>query len=61
MGDGALIQFNSALDAVNCAIHIQEIARAKFDGKIRIGIHLGDVVCLINNLQFPSINSLLAI
>jgi TolB-like protein/class 3 adenylate cyclase len=43
MGDGALAQFDSALDAVNCAVEIQELARAKFDGKLRIGIHLGDV------------------
>ncbi len=43
MGDGALAQFNTALDAVNCAIEIQEQARAKFDGKLRIGIHLGDI------------------
>jgi adenylate cyclase len=43
MGDGALAKFNSALDAVNCACEIQKQARAKFDGKLRIGIHLGDV------------------
>jgi class 3 adenylate cyclase len=39
MGDGVLAQFNSALDAMNCSIEIQEIARAKFDGKLHIGIH----------------------
>ena len=43
MGDGSLSSFNSALDAVNCSIEIQESARAKFDGKLRIGIHLGDI------------------
>jgi len=43
MGDGALAQFSSALDAVNCSIEIQEIARGKLDAKLRIGIHLGDV------------------
>ncbi len=43
MGDGAMAQFNTALDAVNCSIEIQEIARGKLDGKLRIGIHLGDV------------------
>jgi len=43
MGDGVLVQFTTALDAVNCAIEIQEQARAKFDGKLRIGIHSGDI------------------
>ena len=43
MGDGALVKFGTALDAVNCAIEIQELARAKFDGKLRIGIHSGDI------------------
>jgi len=43
MGDGAMAQFNTALDAVNCAIEIQEAARAKFDAKLRVGIHSGDV------------------
>ena len=42
MGDGVLAQFNSAVDAVNCALEIQRNAVA-LDGKIRVGIHLGDV------------------
>ncbi len=33
MGDGALAKFNTALDAVNCSIAIQEIARGKLDAK----------------------------
>ncbi|MFC2123478.1 adenylate/guanylate cyclase domain-containing protein [Bacteroidota bacterium] len=43
MGDGILAQFNSATDAVQCAIEIQKRAREELEGKIRIGIHLGDV------------------
>jgi class 3 adenylate cyclase len=43
MGDGAMAQFSSALDAVNCSIEIQKSARAELDAKPRIGIHLGDV------------------
>jgi len=43
MGDGAMAQFSTALDAVNCSIEIQESARAKLDAKLRIGIHLGDI------------------
>ncbi|MFC2123477.1 adenylate/guanylate cyclase domain-containing protein [Bacteroidota bacterium] len=43
MGDGILAQFNSATDAVRCAIEIQKGAREELEGQIRIGIHLGDV------------------
>ncbi len=43
MGDGVLVKFSTALDAVNCAVDIQKTAGVKFDGKLRIGIHLGDV------------------
>lgn len=43
MGDGAMARFNTALDAVNCSIVIQESARAKLDGKLRRGIYLGDI------------------
>jgi class 3 adenylate cyclase len=44
MGDGAMAQFSTALDAVNCAIEIQRTSRADFDADIRIGIHLGDII-----------------
>ena len=44
MGDGALVQFDTALDSVNCAIEIQKQARAELDARLRIGIHLGDVI-----------------
>ena len=37
-----LAQFHSALDSVECALDIQRKA-AQLEGKIRIGIHLGDV------------------
>ncbi|RKZ03359.1 hypothetical protein DRQ25_17845 [Candidatus Fermentibacteria bacterium] len=39
-----LAQFNSALDAVQCALEIQELAEDRVEGKLRIGIHLGDVI-----------------
>jgi TolB-like protein/Tfp pilus assembly protein PilF len=51
IGDAFLVEFASALEAVNCAIEIQTVLREvmrsspeerKFN--IRIGIHLGDVV-----------------
>ena len=43
MGDGILAQFESATDAVQCAIEIQRQAGSTLDVQIRIGIHLGDV------------------
>ena len=43
LGDGALCSFENALDAVICAIAIQRQINKRFDFKVRIGIHLGDV------------------
>jgi TolB-like protein/class 3 adenylate cyclase/tetratricopeptide (TPR) repeat protein len=50
LGDGYLVEFSSALDAVRSAISVQEAVHARNarrgdDGfELRIGIHLGDVV-----------------
>jgi len=44
MGDGTLLSFRSALDAVRCALEIQRSSKDDPDLKLRIGIHLGDVV-----------------
>jgi adenylate cyclase len=50
-GDGAIVEFRSVVDAVNCALEIQKAmvernAEVAPDKRIefRIGIHLGDVV-----------------
>ena len=50
-GDGAIIEFRSVVDAVNCAVEVQRAmvernAEVTPDKRIefRIGIHLGDVV-----------------
>jgi len=56
MGDGALVKFGTALDAVNCAVEIQELARAKFDGKLRIGIHSGDVTIENDDVYGDGVN-----
>ena len=44
MGDGTLSSFSSAVDAVNCALAIQQVLKDDPDLKLRIGIHIGDVV-----------------
>lgn len=49
MGDGQLIEFPNALDAVECAVDLQQHARSRNARAqaaplhLRIGIHLGDV------------------
>jgi len=56
LGDGAMAQFNTALDAVNCSIDIQESARAKLDAKLRIGIHLGDITIENDDVYGDGVN-----
>jgi adenylate cyclase len=50
-GDGAIVEFRSVVDAVNCAIELQRAMIERNAGvapdnriEFRIGIHLGDVV-----------------
>jgi TolB-like protein/class 3 adenylate cyclase/tetratricopeptide (TPR) repeat protein len=43
-GDESLSSFQSAVDAVNCALAIQEETAGDTDLRLRIGMHLGDVV-----------------
>src|SRR5690349_16589770 len=42
-GDGALLIFNSARQAVCCGINVQESLRQDPKVELRIGIHIGDV------------------
>lgn len=44
VGDGNLISFASATDAVNCALTIQKNLHQDADLRLRIGIHVGDVI-----------------
>ena len=51
MGDGALIEFGSAVDAVTCAIEVQKKVQERNAGspedariQFRIGINVGDVI-----------------
>ncbi len=44
IGDGILASFTAVTDAVMCAIEIQQACSDLDDLKLRIGIHLGEVV-----------------
>ncbi|WP_170442127.1 tetratricopeptide repeat protein [Ruegeria arenilitoris] len=45
MGDGALVEFSSVVDAVDAALKIQRrIVEAKSRIRLRIGINLGDII-----------------
>lgn len=45
IGDGALVEFSSAIDAVKCAIEIQRHLIRDEDGLVlRVGVNLGDVI-----------------
>src|SRR4051794_24850440 len=44
LGDGVLASFPTVTDAVQCAIQIQKGCNQNHSFKLRIGIHLGDVI-----------------
>jgi class 3 adenylate cyclase/tetratricopeptide (TPR) repeat protein len=62
VGDGFLVEFDSALEATNCAIRIQQrlSERNQRTGqvplRVRIGIHLGDVVHENGDVLGDSVN-----
>ena len=63
MGDGILIEFNSGVEAVRCATKIQDMLRAYNRGmpvpqqiSLRIGIHVGDVVVMENDIYGDGVN-----
>jgi class 3 adenylate cyclase len=63
IGDSFLVEFTSVLQAVRCAIEIQDsiaqhnaTASEELQMKIRIGIHLGDVVYQDNDIFGDGVN-----
>src|SRR5579862_203271 len=63
IGDAFLVEFDSALDAIECAVEIQEFlhdynfsAGDRWKIKLRIGIHLGDVVHRSNDVFGDAVN-----
>jgi len=63
IGDAFLVEFESALDATKCAYEIQRAAKehnegVKADGmiRLRIGVHLGDVVSANGDISGDAVN-----
>jgi adenylate cyclase len=56
IGDGTLTSFHSAIDAVNCAREVQASLQDQPELKVRIGIHLGDVVFSNNTVLGDGVN-----
>jgi adenylate cyclase len=57
IGDGTLTSFHSAIDAVNCTREVQaNLQQDQPDLKVRIGIHLGDVVFSNNTVLGDGVN-----
>jgi adenylate cyclase len=63
MGDGVLIEFPSAVDAVECAIRLQQAGEAANEGMpesrqivMRIGINIGDVMVEGGDLYGDGVN-----
>jgi adenylate cyclase len=56
LGDGVLASFHTATDAVFCAGAIQKATKDITGLKLRIGIHLGDVVFENNDVFGDGVN-----
>ncbi len=56
MGDGTMSSFQSALEAVKCAIQIQQAVAINLKGKIRIGIHVGDITIQQDEIYGDGVN-----
>jgi adenylate cyclase len=56
LGDGALSSFHSAIDAVNCARALQAATGNNAQFRIRVGIHVGDVLFSDNTVLGDGVN-----
>ena len=61
MGDGLLVEFPSAIEAVHCAVEIQHIDRndgVPKDRRIgfRVGINIGDIVIENDDIYGDGVN-----
>ena len=63
IGDGAIVEFGSVVDAVNCALSVQQSGASSPDTTarrptivLRIGINLGDVIIENDDLYGDGVN-----
>ena len=56
MGDGWLVSFGSVVDAAQCAISVQERLADHGSIKLRIGLHLGDIVTEDEDIYGDGVN-----
>ena len=56
MGDGWIVTFTSAVDAVTCAMRVQDKLILEPEVELRIGIHMGDVIRQGDEIFGDSIN-----
>ena len=56
IGDGTLSYYTSAIDAVRCSIELQKSFKTSKDLKIRVGIHIGDVILENNDIFGDGVN-----
>ena len=55
-GDGSLCLFESAVEAVNCAVQIQKALKSEPKVPLRIGLHIGDIVYSEDDVYGDGIN-----
>ena len=56
IGDGSLSIFQSSFDVVNCALKIQKECCKESSLKVRIGIHIGDIIFRDNDVFGDGVN-----
>ena len=56
MGDGALVEFASVVDAVDCALAIQRAAVGHAALSLRIGVNLGDIILQGDDIYGDGVN-----